>query len=79
MIDIRAVTHVLIKNLVCIRHLIIDIGLKIEEFYFFLTHRTKLTKNHENKFANSIKTFFPTHVRLFVLKQSIYSEKKHIF
>ena len=57
MIDIRADTHVLITNLVCIRHLII--GLKIEEFYFFLTHCTKLTKNHENKFANSIKTFFP--------------------
>ena len=57
MIDIRAVTHVLITNLVCIRHLII--GLKIEEFYFFLTHCTKLTKTHENKFANSIKTFFP--------------------
>ena len=51
MIDIRAVTHVLIKNLVCI---ILIIGLKIEEFYFFFTHCTKLTKNHENKFANSI-------------------------
>ena len=34
-------------------------SLKIEEFDFFLTHCTKLTKNHENKFANSIKTFFP--------------------
>ena len=57
MIDIRAVTHVLIKNSVCILHLII--ALKIEEFYFFLTHCTKLTKNHENKFASSIKMFFP--------------------
>ena len=57
MIDIWAVTHVLIKNLVCIRHLII--GLKIEEFFFFLTHCTKLTKNHENKFSNSIKKKFP--------------------
>ena len=35
------------------------IALKIEEFYFFLTHCTKLTKNHENKFASSIKMFFP--------------------
>ena len=60
MIDIRAVTHVLIKNLVCIRHLII--GLKIEEFYFLLTHCTKLTKNHENKFANSIKNVFSQHM-----------------
>ena len=58
MIDIRAVTHVLIKNLVCILRQLI-IGLKIEEFYFFLTHCTKLTKNHENKFADSIETFFP--------------------
>ena len=57
MIDTRAVTHVLIKNSVCILHLII--ALKIEEFYFFLMHCTKLTKNHENKFANSIKMFFP--------------------
>ena len=46
MIDIRAVTHVLITNSVCIMHVII--ALKIEEFYFFLTHCTKLTKNHEN-------------------------------
>ena len=52
MIDIRAVTHVLITNLVCIMHLII--ALKMEEFYFFLTHCTKLTKNQENKFANNI-------------------------
>ena len=57
MIDIRAVTHVLIKNSLFIMHLII--ALKIEEFYFFLTHCTKLTKNHENKFANSIKMCFP--------------------
>ena len=46
MIDIRAVTHVLITNSVCIMHVII--ALKIEEFYFFLTHCTKLTKNHEH-------------------------------
>ena len=59
MIDIRAVTHVyvLITNSVCIMHLIIV--LKIEEFYFFFMHCTKLTKNHENKFANSIKKIFP--------------------
>ena len=57
MIDIRAVTHALIKNSVCIMHLII--ALKIEEFYFFFTHYTKLTKNPENKFANSRKMFFP--------------------
>ena len=38
-------------------HLII--APKIEMFYFFLTHCTKLTKNHENKFASSIKMFFP--------------------
>ena len=57
MIDFRAVTHVLIKNSVCIMYLII--ALKIEEFYIFLTHCTKLTKNHENKFASSIKMFFP--------------------
>ena len=54
-IDIRAVTHVLIKKSVCIKHLII--ALKIEEFYFLLTQCTKLTKNHENKFASSIKMF----------------------
>ena len=57
MIDIRAITPVLIKNSVCIMPLIIAI--KIEFFYFFLTHCTKLTKNHENKFASSIKMFFP--------------------
>ena len=57
MIDIRAVTHVLIKNSVCIMYLII--ALKIEEFDIFLTHCTKLTKNHENKFASSIKMCFP--------------------
>ena len=58
MIDIRAVTHVLITNVVCIMHLII--ALEIEEFYsFFFTHFTKLTKNHENKFANSINMFSP--------------------
>ena len=57
MIDIRAVTYVFIKNSVRIMDLII--ALKIEEFYFFLTHCTKLTKNHENKFASSIKMFFP--------------------
>ena len=57
MIDIRAVTCVFIKNSVRIMDLII--ALKIEEFYFFLTHCTKLTKNHENKFASSIKMFFP--------------------
>ena len=77
MIDIRAVTKVLSKKSVCIMHLII--ALKFEEFYFFLTHCIKLTKNHENKFANSIKCFFPTHVRMFVLKQSIYSENTHIY
>ena len=77
MIDIRAITPVLIKNSVCIMHLII--ALKIEFFYFFLTHCTKLTKNHENKFASSIKMFFPTHIGLFVLKQSIYSENTHIY
>ena len=38
-------------------HLII--APKIEFFYFFWTHCTKLTKNHENKFASSIKMFFP--------------------
>ena len=38
-------------------HLII--ALKIEEFYSFFMHCTKLTKNHENKFANSIKMIFP--------------------
>ena len=59
MIDIRAVKHVLIKNSVCIMYKIIIIALKIEEFYIFLTHCTKLTKNHENKFASSIKMFFP--------------------
>ena len=58
-------------------HLII--APKIEIFYFFLTHCTKLTKNHENKFASSIKKKFPTHIRLFVLKQSIYSENTHIY
>ena len=57
----------LINNSVCTMHLII--ALKIEECYFCLTHCTKLTKNHENKFANNIKMFFPTHLRLFVLKQ----------
>ena len=57
MIDMWAITPVLIKNSVCIMHLII--APKIEFFYFFLTHCTKLTKNHENKFASSIKMFFP--------------------
>ena len=57
MIYMWAITPVLIKNSVCIMHLII--APKIEMFYFFLTHCTKLTKNHENKFASSIKMFFP--------------------
>ena len=62
MIDIKAVTHVLIKNSVCIMHLII--ALKIEEFYFFLTHCTKVTKNHKNKFASSIyKNVFSKHMK----------------
>ena len=47
MVDIPAVTHVLIPNLVCIMHLII--ALKIEELIFF-----KFTKNPENKFASSV-------------------------
>ena len=72
MIDIRAVPRVLITNSVCIMHLII--ALKVEEFYFLLTH---CTKNHENKFANSI-IFFPntckgpfTIVNIYVFVQSV--------
>ena len=49
--------YVLITNSVCIMYIII--ALKIEEVYIFLTHCTKLTKNPENKFASSIKMFFP--------------------
>ena len=57
MIDMWAITPVLIKNSVFIMHLII--APKIDFFYFFCTHCTKLTKNHENKFASSIKMFVP--------------------
>ena len=62
-----AVTHVLIKNSVCIMHLIIALKIeKIEEFYFFLTHCTKLTKKHENKFASTVVPALgdPRHERL---------------
>ena len=57
-------------------HLII--APKIEIFYFFLTHCTKLTKNHENKFASSIKMFFPNTYKT-VCEQSIYRENTHIY
>ena len=71
MIDIGAVTNVFTTNSVCLMHVII--ALKMEEFDF-VTHCIKLTKNHTNKFSSSIKMCFPTLIRLFVLKQSIYSE-----
>ena len=77
MIDIEAVTNVLTTNSVCLMHLII--ALKMEEFEFF-THCIKLTKNHTQiNFQVVQKCFFPTLIRLFVLKQSIYSENKNIY
>ena len=31
-------------------------------YFFYIYKAPKLTKNHENKFANSIKMFFPQHM-----------------
>ena len=77
MIYIRAVTHVLTTNAVCIMHL--NIALKMEDLKKW-THCNKLTRNPENKCPSSIKMFSPTHIRLFVLTQSIYSENTvHLF
>ena len=59
MIDMWAITPVLIKNSVFIMHLII--APKIEFVYFFLTHCTKLTKNHENKFASTVEPLLYDH------------------
>ena len=78
MIDIEAVTNVLTTKSVCLMHLIID--LKMKEFEFLLTHCIKLTKNHTNKFSNSTKNVFSQQlIRLFVLKQSIFSDNKNIY
>ena len=70
MIDIRAVTHVLTKNSVSMMHQIIALKMEV-----FLTHCIKLTKNHENKFASSIKMFFPNS---YTAVYTIYSENAQI-